>query len=85
MARRSSTWKLKEISTRASGNPTNTVLEKRVAALEGGVEALSVSSGMSAIHYAIANITEQGDNIVSLAQLYGATYTCSGTSSPSRE
>src|SRR5215475_1669036 len=57
------------------GNPTNTVLEKRVAALEGGVEALSVSSGMSAIHYSIMNIAEAGNNIVSLPQLYGATYT----------
>lgn len=57
------------------GNPTNTVLEKRVAALEGGVEALSVSSGMAAIHYSIANIAEIGNNIVSLPQLYGATYT----------
>jgi O-acetylhomoserine (thiol)-lyase len=57
------------------GNPTNTVLEKRVAALEGGVEALSVSSGMAAIHYALANITEMGNNIVSIPQLYGATYT----------
>jgi len=57
------------------GNPTNTVLEKRVAALEGGVDALSVSAGMAAIHYALANITEVGKNIVSLPQLYGATYT----------
>jgi O-acetylhomoserine (thiol)-lyase len=57
------------------GNPTNTVLEKRVAALEGGVEALSVSSGMSAIHYSVVNIAESGNNIVSLPQLYGATYT----------
>jgi O-acetylhomoserine (thiol)-lyase len=57
------------------GNPTNTVLEKRVAALEGGVEALSVSSGMAAIHYAVANITEAGNNIISVPQLYGATYT----------
>jgi O-acetylhomoserine (thiol)-lyase len=57
------------------GNPTNTVLEKRVAALEGGVEALSVSSGMAAIHYSLINIAEMGHNIVSLAQLYGATYT----------
>jgi O-acetylhomoserine (thiol)-lyase len=57
------------------GNPTNTVLEKRVAALEGGVEALSVSSGMSAINYSIINIAEAGNNIVSLPQLYGATYT----------
>lgn len=57
------------------GNPTNTVLEKRVAALEGGVEALSVSSGMAAIHYSLINIAEMGNNIVSLPQLYGATYT----------
>ncbi len=57
------------------GNPTNAVLEKRVAALEGGVEALSVSSGMSAIEYSVNNITEAGNNIVSLPQLYGATYT----------
>jgi O-acetylhomoserine (thiol)-lyase len=57
------------------GNPTNTVLEKRIAALEGGVDALSVSSGMAAIHYALVNITEMGNNIVSLPQLYGATYT----------
>ncbi|MGH6988926.1 MAG: O-acetylhomoserine aminocarboxypropyltransferase/cysteine synthase family protein [Stellaceae bacterium] len=62
------------IYTRLS-NPTNAVLEKRVAALEGGVAALSVGSGAAAIHYAIANITEQGSNIVSVPQLYGATYT----------
>src|SRR6202050_5155305 len=57
------------------GNPTNTVLEKRVAALEGGVEGLSVSSGMAAIEYSLINIAELGNNIVSLPQLYGATYT----------
>jgi O-acetylhomoserine (thiol)-lyase len=57
------------------GNPTNTILEKRVAALEGGVEALSVSSGMAAIHYSLINIAEMGHNIVSLPQLYGASYT----------
>jgi len=57
------------------GNPTNTILEKRVAALEGGVGALSVSSGMASIHYSIINIAEMGNNIVSLPQLYGATYT----------
>src|SRR5271169_5145805 len=57
------------------GNPTNTVLEKRVAALEGGFEGLSVSSGMAAIHYARINIAELGNNIVSTPQLYGATYT----------
>ena len=57
------------------GNPTNAVLEKRLAALEGGVDALSVSSGMAAIEYSLINIAESGNNIVSLPQLYGATYT----------
>jgi O-acetylhomoserine (thiol)-lyase len=57
------------------GNPTNDVLEKRVAALEGGVDALSVSSGMAAIEYSLINIAESGTNIVSTPQLYGATYT----------
>jgi O-acetylhomoserine (thiol)-lyase len=63
-----------EIYTRI-GNPTNAVLERRVAALEGGVAALSVSSGAAAIHYAIENLVEAGTNIVSTPQLYGATYT----------
>jgi O-acetylhomoserine (thiol)-lyase len=57
------------------GNPTNAVLEKRIAALEGGHDALCVASGMAAIHYAIANIAEIGTNIVATPQLYGATYT----------
>src|SRR6202522_1423360 len=57
------------------GNPTNAVLEKRVAALEGGVEALSVSSGIAAIHYSLVNIAEHANNIGSLPRLYGATYT----------
>lgn len=57
------------------GNPTTAVLERRVAALEGGVGALTVASGASAIHYAVANIVEAGTNIVSVPQLYGATYT----------
>lgn len=57
------------------GNPTNAVLEKRVAMLEGGVDALSVSSGMAAIEYSLINIVEGDNNIVSLPQLYGATYT----------
>ncbi|MBU0656271.1 MAG: O-acetylhomoserine aminocarboxypropyltransferase/cysteine synthase [Gammaproteobacteria bacterium] len=56
-------------------NPTNDVLEKRVAALEGGIAGLVLSSGMSAIHYAIINIAEMGDNIVTTPQLYGGTYT----------
>src|SRR5712691_5434016 len=45
-------------------NPTTAVLEKRVAALEGGVEALAVSSGQAAINYSILNVTELGCNIV---------------------
>jgi O-acetylhomoserine (thiol)-lyase len=55
-------------------NPTNDVLEKRVAALEGGLAALAVSSGMAAISYAIQTIAETGDNIVSASTLYGGTY-----------
>jgi len=55
-------------------NPTTDVLEKRVAAMEGGIGALAVSSGMAAITYAIQCITEVGDNIVSTSQLYGGTY-----------
>ena len=56
-------------------NPTTDVLEKRVAALEGGVGALAHSSGQSAITSAILNLAQSGDNIVSAAQLYGGTYT----------
>ena len=55
-------------------NPTNAVLEERVAALEGGVGALAVASGMAAITYAIQTVAEAGDNIVSVAKLYGGTY-----------
>ncbi|SDI39959.1 bifunctional O-acetylhomoserine aminocarboxypropyltransferase/cysteine synthase [Pseudomonas panipatensis] len=55
-------------------NPTNAVLEARVAALEGGVGALAVASGMAAITYAIQTVAEAGDNIVSVAKLYGGTY-----------
>ena len=57
------------------GNPTNAVLERRMAALEGGVEALSVSAGAAAVYYAISNIVEAGTNVVAVPQLYGATYT----------
>ena len=56
-------------------NPTNDVLEKRVAALEGGLAALAVASGMAAINYAILTIARAGDNIISTPQLYGGTYT----------
>jgi O-acetylhomoserine (thiol)-lyase len=55
-------------------NPTQDVLEKRVAALEGGIAGLAVASGMAAITYAIQTIAEAGDNIVSAATLYGGTY-----------
>ncbi|OZG70711.1 O-acetylhomoserine aminocarboxypropyltransferase [Hahella sp. CCB-MM4] len=56
-------------------NPTWDVLEKRVAALEGGIAALAVSAGSAAINYAILTIAEAGDNIVTTPQLYGGTYT----------
>jgi len=56
-------------------NPTNDVLERRVAALEGGIGALSVSTGQAALHYAILNVTGSGKNVVSVPQLYGTTHT----------
>jgi O-acetylhomoserine (thiol)-lyase len=56
-------------------NPTNAVLEKRVAALEGGIEALCVATGQAAINYSVINIAEMGCNIVSVPQLYGTTHT----------
>jgi O-acetylhomoserine (thiol)-lyase len=56
-------------------NPTQDVLEQRVAALEGGAAALALSSGTSAIHYSIINICSAGDEIVSANNLYGGTYT----------
>ncbi len=56
-------------------NPTNDVLEQRVADLEGGIGALVVSAGSAAITYAIQNITSTGTNIVATPQLYGGTYT----------
>lgn len=56
-------------------NPTTAVLERRVAALEGGLEALCVSTGQAAVNYAILNLTGLGTNIVSTPQLYGTTQT----------
>ncbi|OEE67905.1 O-acetylhomoserine aminocarboxypropyltransferase [Enterovibrio norvegicus FF-33] len=56
-------------------NPTNDVLEQRMAALEGGIAGLVVSAGSAAINYAIQTLAEIGDNIVSTPQLYGGTYT----------
>nr|WP_303706037.1 aminotransferase class I/II-fold pyridoxal phosphate-dependent enzyme [Brevundimonas naejangsanensis] len=55
-------------------NPTSDVLEQRLAALEGGVAALTVASGMAAITYAILTIAEAGDNIIATGALYGGTY-----------
>ena len=55
-------------------NPTNAVLEARVAEMEGGIAGLALASGMAAITYAVQTIAEAGDNIVSSATLYGGTY-----------
>jgi O-acetylhomoserine (thiol)-lyase len=55
-------------------NPTQDVLEKRVAALEGGIATLALASGQAAVTYAIQTIAEAGDNIVASAALYGGTY-----------
>ncbi len=56
-------------------NPTNAVLEERVAAMEGGVASLALSSGQAAINYSILNLAEAGNNIVTVPQLYGGTWT----------
>jgi len=56
-------------------NPTSDVLEKRVAAMEGGIGALALASGSAATTYAIMTICEAGDNIISTSTLYGGTYT----------
>ncbi|MEO1245349.1 MAG: aminotransferase class I/II-fold pyridoxal phosphate-dependent enzyme [Pseudomonadota bacterium] len=56
-------------------NPTTAVLEQRCAELEGGIAGLGLSAGSAAVNYAILNIAEQGNNIVSVPLLYGGTYT----------
>ncbi|MFS1412626.1 O-acetylhomoserine aminocarboxypropyltransferase [Vibrio sp. 10N.286.49.C2] len=56
-------------------NPTNDVLEKRMAALEGGIAGLAVSAGSAAINYAVLTLAQIGDNIVATPQLYGGSYT----------
>jgi O-acetylhomoserine (thiol)-lyase len=56
-------------------NPTSAILERRVAALEGGVAALVTSSGQAALNYALVNLADCGGNIVSVPQLYGTTHT----------
>jgi len=55
-------------------NPTNAVLETRIAAMEGGIAGLAVSSGMAAITYTIQTLAEAGDNIISTGELYGGSY-----------
>lgn len=65
-------------------NPTNAVLEERVAAMEGGVGALAVASGMAAIEYSLETICQVGDNIVTTSQLYGGTYNFFAHSLPRR-
>jgi O-acetylhomoserine (thiol)-lyase len=56
-------------------NPTQDVLERRIAAMEGGAAALALASGTSAVFYSILNICRAGDEIISAANLYGGTYT----------
>ena len=65
-------------------NPTNDVLEQRVAALEGGIAGLALSSGMAAINYSILTIADAGSNIVSVPLLYGGTYTLFAHQLPSQ-
>jgi O-acetylhomoserine (thiol)-lyase len=65
-------------------NPTNAVLEERMAQLEGGIGALAVASGMSAITYALQTICTVGNNIVSTSQLYGGTYNLFAHSLPNQ-
>ena len=56
-------------------NPTHAVLEERIASMERGVGALALASGSAAVNYSVLNLAEAGDNIVSVPQLYGGTYT----------
>ena len=64
-------------------NPTNDVLEQRVAALEGGLAALAVSAGSAAVTYSVLTIAQAGNNIVSVPLLYGGTYTLFAHALPS--
>ncbi|WP_461516814.1 O-acetylhomoserine aminocarboxypropyltransferase/cysteine synthase family protein [Porticoccus sp.] len=65
-------------------NPTTAVLEQRLAAMEGGIGALAVASGMAAITYAIQCLCTVGDNILSTSQLYGGTYNLFAHSLPNQ-
>ena len=57
------------------GNPTSAVLERRIAELEGGIDALVTSSGQAAMYYTALNLVDSGRNLVSVPQLYGTTHT----------
>jgi O-acetylhomoserine (thiol)-lyase len=59
-------------------NPTTSVLEQRITALEGGVGALAVATGQAALHFTFVNLADSGGNIVSVPQLYGTTHTLLG-------
>ncbi len=65
-------------------NPTNAILEERMAQLEGGIGALALASGMSAITYALQTICKVGNNIVSTSQVYGGTYNLFAHSLPNQ-
>lgn len=65
-------------------NPTVAVLERRIAALEGGLEAMCVASGQAAVNYAVLNVAALGNNIVSVPQLYGTTHTLFAHTLPSQ-
>src|SRR6202042_1213511 len=56
-------------------NPTTAVLERRVSALEGGLESLCTATGQAAVNFAVLNVTELGCNVISVPQLYGTTHT----------
>ena len=64
-------------------NPTTDVLEQRVAALEGGIAGLALASGMAAVNYSILTIAKAGNNIISVPQLYGGSYTLFAHTLPS--
>ena len=64
-------------------NPTNDVLEQRVAALEGGIAGLALSAGTAAVNYSILTIAQAGNNVVSVPLLYGGTYTLFAHALPS--
>ena len=71
--RRSLTWNVRATSTPAISNPTTSVLEERLAALEKGVGAIATASGMAALHLAISTLLNAGDHIVASTSLYGGT------------